>query len=775
MLSEKDLAFLAAACQVQPAQAQNVLALLDQGCTVPFISRYRKEMTGALDDARVQGLSENYDSLKELNERKATILKTIGEQEKLTPELAARIEATYSKTELEDLYLPFKPKKRTKATIAREKGLAPLAESILTQAGEASARATLEELAKPFVDTAKGVASADEALAGAGHILAEQFAEHAGFRRQVRQHVFEHGIWRVTVTKEWVSKRSKFEHYYDYQEPLKSIPSHRILAIRRGEDEKVLSARVEIDRDALRVLYRALLFAEGHPYFDFLDQVTADALERLLLTSVELDIMTELKKEADEAAIRVFAANLESLLMAPPAGPRRVLGVDPGFRTGAKLVALDETGKLLDTATIYPTQSQARIQEAQQVVEQLFARHRLTAVVIGNGTASRETQEFFRTFLPKEVILSVVSEAGASVYSASETGREEFPDHDVTVRGSVSIGRRFQDPLAELVKIDAKAIGVGQYQHDVNQGLLKKKLDHVVEAVVNRVGVDLNTASKHLLQYVSGIGETLAKNIVTYRNEHGAFRSREELGQVRLFGPKAFLQSAGFLRIAGGSNPLDGTGIHPESYGVVSAMCARLGKGLPELIRNRSLLQQIRPEEWVSGAFGLPTIQDILRELEAPGRDPRRDFAPFEFAAGIEKISDLAEEMVLPGVVTNVTRFGAFVDIGVHQDGLVHVSELSHRFIRDPEQEIHAGDQVKVKVLKVDVELKRIQLSIKAVTAPPAPPVRSRPERRPPQAPPSPRPPDRQSKPAPRPERAPQPPAPPRDPLGDLKKKWGAR
>jgi len=715
MLTEKDLAYTAKTCQVQMHQAHNVIQMLEEGMTVPFISRYRKEKTNDLDELGVNKINETYEYLKELNDRKETVLKTIDSQGKLTDELKKKIEDTYSKTELEDIYLPYKPKRRTKATIAKEKGLEPLAISILDE----TVPDPVGVLAEPYISEEKKVNSIEEAAEGAGHIIAEQFSENAALRKKIRAEIAENGTVVVSVTKDWEKERSKFEQYYDYNEAVKSMPSHRILAIRRGETEKVLKIKINCDKEGLQKKFRSMLFKDTHPRYDFLDKVFEDARDRLLLPSIEQDIQMEMKKQADEEAINVFASNLETLLLSPPVGNLRVMGVDPGFRTGCKLVVLDETGKLLETNTIYPTKPMEKIEAAAQTVKELIDKYQVAAVAIGNGTASRETRAFFKSVVPDNVIVSVISEAGASVYSASEAGREEFPDRDVTVRGAVSIGRRFQDPLAELVKIDPKSIGVGQYQHDVNQSFLKSKLDQVVSSVVNRVGVELNTASYHLLKYVSGIGGTLAKNIVQYRDENGMFKNREALNNVRMFGARAFQQSAGFLRIRSGENLLDATGIHPESYFIVQHMCKNSDVPITQLIRNQPLISQLKPEDYTTDDFGIPTIRDILKELETPGRDPRKDFEVFEFEEGVETLEDLEEGMILKGVVTNVTRFGAFVDIGVHQDGLVHISELSHQYTTNPEQVISVGDKVKVKVLKIDAQLKRIQLSIKALQEPP--------------------------------------------------------
>jgi uncharacterized protein len=715
MLNEKDLMYLAKTCETQLFQAANVVEMLMEGNTVPFISRYRKERTGNLDELKVQTVKETFDYLKELNERKETVLKTIEGQGKLTDELKKKIEETYSKTELEDIYLPYKPKRRTKATVAKEKGLEPLALAILDEAVDE----TLETLAQPFLSEEKQVNSIEEALEGAGHIIAEIYSENAGLRKRIREEMAEKGVLVVSVTKEFENERSKFEQYYNFSEAVKTIPSHRILAIRRGEAEKVLKFHIDIDKELVQNKFRDMLFPFGHPRYQYLDNVLQDALNRLILPSIEQDIQGEMKKRADEEAIKVFALNVENLLLSSPAGNLRVMGADPGYRTGCKLVVLDETGKLLDTANIFPTKPKEDIEGAAKTVKQLIEKYKVQAVAIGNGTASRETHQFFKSVVPEGVIVTVISEAGASVYSASAAGREEFPDKDVTVRGAVSIGRRFQDPLAELVKIEPKSIGVGQYQHDVNQPLLKTRLDHVVTSVVNRVGVEVNTASYHLLKYVSGIGPTLAKNIVDYRNQNGMFKKREELNNVRMFGARAFQQSAGFFRLRQGENPLDSTGIHPESYFIVENMCKKAEVDLPRLLRSNELLSNIKPEDYVTDAFGIPTIKDILKELETPGRDPRRDFEVFEFEEGVETIEDLQEGMVLKGVVTNVTRFGAFVDIGVHQDGLVHVSELSHDFITNPEEIVTVEDKVKVKVMSVDLKLNRIQLSIKALQDPP--------------------------------------------------------
>ena len=702
-------------CATPLEPVRQVVALLDQEMTVPFIARYRKEATGNLDEVAIEKIREHLEEARELTRRRATVLKTIDEQGRLTAGLRARIESTWSRTELEDLYLPFKPKRRTRATMAREKGLQPLAEALQNPgvAGDP------ETMALPCVDAKKGVESVNDALQGAADILAEGFSEHAKLRRAVRERVWKTGVLEVEARKEFRNQRTKFEQYYQYSEPLRTLPSHRTLAIRRGEKEEVLRSHVVVDADELAARFRHLCIPAPHPRAEFLAGVLVDALKRLLLPSVETDIHAELKQRADEEAISVFAANLKQLLMAPPAGSVRVLGVDPGFRTGCKLAALDETGRLLEHAAIYPTPPRNSVEAARKESLRLLQAHALRFVVIGDGTASRETRAFFAGIAPPGVTVTVVSEAGASVYSASAAGREEFPDHDVTVRGAVSIGRRFQDPLSELVKIEPRSIGVGQYQHDVDQSRLKQRLDRVVASVVNAVGVDTNTASAHLLRYVSGIGPVLAKNIVDRRDREGAFGSRQELKQVRMFGDKAFQQSSGFLRIHNGEEPLDATAIHPEAYALARRICRAAGKAVGEVIGQAGSLDGIPPEDFVTEEFGLPTVNDVIRELQAPGRDPRRAFRVFEYASGVSEINDLEVGMDLPGKVTNVTRFGAFVDIGVHQDGLVHVSELSRKFVSRPEEVVAVGQVVRVRVLSVDPELKRIQLSIKALTEAP--------------------------------------------------------
>ncbi len=695
------------------SQVDNTVELLREGATVPFIARYRKERTGELDEVQIRSLEERLAYFGELEERKVTVLKTIEELGKLTPELKGRIEATRQKTELEDLYLPYKPKRRTKATIARERGLEPLAALIAAQELKSG---TPEEVAAPFVDPEKEVPDVAAALAGAGHILAEGLSEDADARALVRQLTWEQGVFRSQVAAEKVGAVTKFEMYYDYQEPLKVIPSHRMLAMRRGEKEEVLRLTIDAPEAEILLRLKARLLKGESIFKPLLEAVAEDAYRRLIAPSIEVEMRLEAKKKADEAAIEVFAQNLKNLLLLPPAGGKRVLGVDPGMRTGSKLAAVDGTGKFLEHVTIYPHTGESRLPQAKKDLLRMVQTHAIEMLAIGNGTGSREMDRFIRDTLKEaglSVAVVVVNEAGASVYSASDIAREEFPELDLTIRGAISIARRLQDPLAELVKIDPKSIGVGQYQHDVSQSALKKALDATVESCVNFVGVDLNTASWALLAYVSGIGESLAKAIVRYRDENGSFAARKGLLKVPRFGAKAFEQAAGFLRIRGGVHPLDNTAVHPENYKLVETMATDLGVSLAQLASDPALAGKIELKRYVSETVGLPTLRDILEELKKPGRDPRAAFEAVAFRDDVQEISDLQEGMVLPGTVTNVAAFGAFVDIGVHQDGLVHVSHLSDRFIKDPNEAVKVGEIVKVKVLAVDVTRKRISLSIK--------------------------------------------------------------
>ncbi len=694
-------------------QVQNTVTLLREGATVPFIARYRKEQTGELDEVAIRSIEDRFAYFTELEERKVTVLKTIEEQGTLTPELAGRIQATRQKTELEDLYLPFKPKRRTKATIARERGLEPLADLIASQQ---LAVKTLEEAAVPFIDAQREVPDATTALEGAGHILAERIAENADMRAFVRRLIWEQGQIASRVASDKKETVSKFEMYYDYREPLKDVPSHRMLAMRRGEKEEVLFLSILAPIEEITAGLRVRVITGESVSAPFLAHVVEDAYKRLLAPSIEVELRLEAKQRADEAAIKVFADNLRNLLLAPPAGGKRVLGVDPGLRTGCKTAVVDTTGRFLDHGTIYPHSGEGKAAAAKRDLLKLVTTHDVEMIAVGNGTAGRETEQFVRNTLADAGLhlpVVLVSEAGASVYSASDIAREEFPDLDLTVRGAISIGRRLQDPLAELVKIDPKSIGVGQYQHDVSQSHLKKALDAVVESCVNFVGVDLNTASWALLSYVSGLGASLAKAIVRYRDEHGKFTSRQALLTVPRFGAKAFEQSAGFLRIRDGENPLDNSAVHPERYLLVETMASNLGVSLAELVADPSLVSRIELKRYVTDQVGLPTLRDILEELKKPGRDPRREFQAAAFRDDVREMSDLKKDMVLQGVVTNVTAFGAFVDVGVHQDGLVHVSHLADRFIKDPNDAVSVGQLVKVRVLAVDLERKRISLSIR--------------------------------------------------------------
>jgi uncharacterized protein len=703
-----------------------VIELLDDGGTVPFIARYRKEATGNLDEVQIRDIEEKLGYFRDLAERRATILASIAEQGKLTDELKARIEATLDKNELEDLYLPYKPKRRTKATIAREKGLEPLAQYLWAQ--ENGAR-PLEILAAGFVNAELGVGTVDEALEGARHIVAEWISEDADLRKALRQVVFDEGTVVSHKTTDAVDEQEKFKMYYEYKEPVKTIPSHRMLAIRRGESENVLYFLIEVEPERAKAIMQRHVLRQRGDWTPQLELAIDDAWKRLLNSSIQGEIRLELKKRSDTEAIKVFRDNLYNLLLAPPAGPISVLGIDPGLRTGCKIAVVDETGKLLAHNVLYLHTSKHGNAEAMPKLEALLRQHNVRAIAIGNGTASRETDAFVRDFLREKGIQDVfsvtVSESGASVYSASAIARQEFPDLDLTVRGAISIARRLQDPLSELVKVDPKSIGVGQYQHDVDQRQLQESLETVIESCVNRVGVDLNTSSWTLLRFVAGITERTAMNIVTYRNEKGSFRSRAQVFEVAGIGPKTFEQAAGFLRIRNGDNPLDMTAVHPESYAVVEQIAGLLDASVKEIIQKPELLEHVDRSQLSAGAY---TLNDILAELRKPGRDPRDTFVAPSFRDEVRELSDVQTGMILEGVVTNVTKFGAFVDIGVHQDGLVHISELSNRYIKEPSEAVKTGQIVKVKVLSVDAKAKRIALSIKQLAAPAARPA-ARPEK----------------------------------------------
>ncbi len=699
------------------------VGLLDEGATVPFISRYRKEVTGNLDEVQIRSIQEKLEYFRELEDRRKTVLQSIDEQGNLTPELRARIESVLEKNELEDLYLPYKPKRRTKASIAREKGLEPLAQFMWDQkAGDVP----LEVLAATFVSEEKGVASAEAALEGARRIIAEWISENAEFRKAVRQMMMQEGVVVSKAIEGAEDSEGKYKMYASYSEPAAKIPSHRMLAIRRGAKEGVLSFEIELDPAKPVGYLKTKVVQRPGECAAHLVEAIEDSYDRLLNPSIQTEVRLELKERSDEEAIRVFRENLENLLLAPPAGMLPVLALDPGIRTGCKVAVIDETGKYLENSVIYPFEPKNDVVGSVRVLSGLLNRYPIRAIAIGNGTASRETAAFVQDFLRqsgrKEVFAVAVNESGASVYSASDVARQEFPDLDVTVRGAISIGRRLQDPLAELVKIDPKSIGVGQYQHDVDQKKLKQGLESTVESAVNRVGVDLNTASWTLLRYVAGINERTALKILEYRNEHGRFRSRMQLTAVPGFGPKTFEQAAGFLRIRGGDNPLDMTAVHPESYPVVEKIAASLGVSVSELIQKPELVERVKIEGFQTETVGMYTLGDIREELRKPGRDPREKFVAPQWREDVREIADLKPGMVLEGVVTNVTNFGAFIDVGVHQDGLVHVSELSNRFIKDPNELVKAGQIVKVQVLSADPKAKRIALSMKALD--PAAPVK---------------------------------------------------
>lgn len=688
----------------------NTLELLDSGCTIPFISRYRKERTGGLDEVQITQICELNERMKETAKRKETIIKTISELGKLTPELEKRINECWEPEVLEDIYMPYKPKRRTRAQMARENGLEPLATIIMLQRDNAP-----ETTARRFIN--ENVKSEEDAIKGALDIIAENVSEDERSRSQLRN-AFRRGAIitsKVIKSKADTDEAAKYSDYFDFSEPLKRCSSHRLLAMRRGEKDGILRVSISADdEECVEKLKR--LFVRGYGRCSTLvGEAVADSFKRLLKPSIETEFATMSKENADGDAIAVFAENLRQLLLAAPLGQKRVMGIDPGFRTGCKVVCLDEQGNLLHHEAIFPHPPRNEQIEASTQIKEMVKKYGVEAIAIGNGTASRETDRFVKTLgLADSIQVFTVSEDGASVYSASKTAREEFPDKDVTVRGAVSIGRRLMDPLAELVKIDPKSIGVGQYQHDVDQAKLKKSLDFTVESCVNSVGVNLNTASKHLLTYVSGLGPTLAQNIIDYRTANGAFSSRSQLLKVPRLGPSAFEQSAGFLRIPDAKNPLDNTAVHPESYKIVEKMAKDCGCSVAELIKDKDKRKSIRLDRYVSEKVGMPTLTDIMAELEKPGRDPREQLEEFEFDPNVSTPDDLVEGMVLPGIVTNITNFGAFVDIGVHQDGLVHISQLADRYVSDPTQVVKLHQHVMVKVIEVDRRRNRISLSMKA-------------------------------------------------------------
>ncbi len=708
MTTNKHIQLIAGRLGLHEWQVENTIRLMDGGATIPFISRYRKEMTGSLDEVKIQHIKTEYDRLKELDARREAVIKSVEEQEKMTPELLEKFQAAETISELEDLYLPYRPKRRTRATMAREKGLEPLAEIIFRQD-----EPDPELRAREFLNDQ--VATVEDAIAGASDIIAEWINEDEKARKRLRSLYDKEAVIYSRIIKGKETEGVKFSDYYEWSEPLRKCPSHRLLAMRRGEDEGFLKLSIEPDEEhALEILDS--IFVKGRSRSSQLvGAAVKDSWKRLLGPSMETEFRNSSKEKADEEAIRVFADNLRQLLLAPPLGEKNILAIDPGFRTGCKVVCLDRQGTLLHNETIYPHPPQNQTALSIKKILTLVEAYKIEAIAIGNGTASRETEEFIKYVkFENDIQVFVVSEAGASIYSASKAARDEFPDYDVTVRGAVSIGRRLMDPLAELVKIDPKSIGVGQYQHDVDQQKLQNSLDEVVVSCVNAVGVEVNTASSHLLAYVSGLGPQLAQNIVDYRAENGAFRSRKELLKVKRMGAKAFEQSAGFLRIRNAENPLDSSAVHPESYHVVEAMAADLGCNVAELIKNEAKRKEIKPERYVTDATGLPTIKDILDELAKPGRDPRSRIKHFSFA-DIHELEDLTPGMVVPGIVTNVTKFGAFVDIGIKQDGLVHISNLSKSYVQDPSAVVKLHQHVMVKVISVDIDRKRIQLSMKDV------------------------------------------------------------
>jgi protein Tex len=713
-MNETHVTKVALELHLEVSRVRAAALLLAEGATIPFIARYRKEATGSFDEVAIAAIRDRLEQLADLESRREAIFRSLEERGLLTDELKEKLDSTETMALLEDLYLPFRPKRRTRATIAREKGLEPLAQRLFTQdPGDPVYRDPPGE-AKAFIDEGKGVLSADEALGGARDIMAEWISEDATARARMRDFFFRTALFRSKVVPGKAEAGIKYQDYYAWEEPVKTAPSHRVLAMRRGEEEGVLSLHVVVTEPEATALLGPLFLRGEGPGSEQVKGALEDGFRRLLSPSMEAEVRAFTKKGADEEAIRVFADNLRELLLAPPLGRKNVLAIDPGFRTGCKVVCLDAQGKLLHADTVFPHQSDKEAARAGETLKGLCERFHVEAVAIGNGTAGRETEAFVRKLgLPGSIPVIMVNESGASVYSASEAAREEFPDQDVTVRGGVSIGRRLMDPLAELVKIDPKSIGVGQYQHDVDQHELKKSLDDVVMSCVNGVGVELNTASRQLLTYVSGLGTGLARAIVTFRNEHGPFASRAELKKVPRLGPKAFEQAAGFLRIRDGKNPLDGSAVHPESYGVVQSMARDLGCTVTELMDSEELRGRIDAARYVTETVGLPTLRDILSELSKPGRDPRQQFEAFSFAEGIEKIADLKPGMKLPGIVTNVTAFGAFIDIGVHQDGLVHISRLSNRFVKNPKDVVKVYQKVMVTVLEVDMARKRISLSMK--------------------------------------------------------------
>jgi len=702
---------IAAELQVRPAQVNATVKLLDEGGTIPFISRYRKEATGELDEVQVAAIRDRVLQLRELAKRKEAVLKSIEEQGKLTPELKGKVEAAETMSKLEDIYLPYKPKRRTKATIAREKGLEPLAEQIFEQKSF-----NLEAEAKKFVDAEKEVNSTEEALQGARDIMAEWINEKAELREKMRKLFLNEGVFSSKVLPGKEQEAIKYKDYFDWSENIKTAPSHRVLAMRRGEKELFLMLdSLPEEAAAIHQVEKMILSDAANSSVDQVKLAIKDSYKRLLKPSMETEVRLFTKKKADEEAIKVFTENLRQLLLGAPLGEKSVMAIDPGFRTGCKLVCLGPQGQFLHYEAIFPHEANRRNQEAAMNVKGLVDKFKIEAIAIGNGTAGRETETFVKSLgLPKSVIVTMVNESGASIYSASDVAREEFPDLDLTIRGAISIGRRLMDPLSELVKIDPKSIGVGQYQHDVDQNALKNALDDTVMSAVNGVGVEVNLASKQLLTYVSGLGPTLAQNIIDFRNENGPFKSRAQLKKVPRLGEKAFEQAAGFLRISKAKHPLDSSAVHPERYALVEKMAKDVNASVSDLMSSEELRNRITLKNYVSESVGLPTLQDILEELAKPGRDPRESFEVFAFEESVNSVTDLKVGMKLPGVVTNITAFGAFVDVGVHQDGLVHLSHLADRFIKDPNEVVSVNQKVQVTVMEIDIPRKRVGLSMKS-------------------------------------------------------------
>lgn len=709
-MNKSNVSIIAKELAIQQSQVNTVINLLDEGASIPFISRYRKEMTGSLDELFIENISNRITSLREIDKRREAILASLEKLEKLTPELKKSIEEASSLTELEDIYLPYKPKRKTKATMAKERGLEPLATSIYRQSN-----INVYTEAAAYINEEKEVANEDDALQGARDIIAEWVNENRQVREVIRELFLNNGVISSKVLKSKEKEGQKYKDYFEWEESIKKTPSHRLLAMRRGEKEMILSLDIKPDADSAIRLIESKVIVASNESANQIKLAILDCYKRLLKPSMETEIRLFSKTKADKEAIDVFSENLRKLLLAAPLGQKNVLAIDPGFRTGCKIVCLDKLGSLLYNSAIFPNEPQNRIAEAGEEIKSLCNKYNIEAIAIGNGTASRETENFVKNLeLPEHILVVMVNESGASIYSASAIAREEFPDYDVTVRGAVSIGRRMTDPLAELVKLDPKSIGVGQYQHDVDQNELKLGLDNVVMSCVNSVGVEVNTSSKELLSYVSGLGPQLAKSIVEYRNANGPFKNRKSLIKVSRLGDKAFEQAAGFLRIRNAKNPLDGSSVHPERYALVEKMSNDVGATVEELIKDATLRKKINLKSYITDSVGLPTLNDIMNELDKPGRDPRDKFEVFSFKEGVNEMNDLKVGMQLPGIVTNVTNFGAFVDIGVHQDGLVHVSHMSDSFVRNPAEVVSVQGKVMATVLEVDMARKRISLSLKS-------------------------------------------------------------